>query len=89
MRSKKTKVNNSEKDLYELDKLILKLSRTGLLKVQLHEQTGGSKSYPTGSILLDYNYHDGRMHRSTQYNVDNTELSTENGILKKLVKNNK
>ena len=41
------------------------------------------------SILLDYNYHDGRMHKSTQYNVDNTELSTENGILKKLVKNNK
>lgn len=41
------------------------------------------------SILLDYNYHDRRMHKSTQYNVDNTELSTENGILKKLVKNNK
>lgn len=78
-----------EKDLYELDKLILKLSRTDLLKVQLHEQTGGSKSYPTESILLDYNYHDGRMHKSTQYNVDNTELSTENGILKKLVKNNR
>ena len=59
------------------------------MKVQLHEQTGRSKSYPTESILLDYNYHDGRMHKSTQYNVDNTELSTENGILKKLVKNNK
>ena len=78
-----------EKDLNELYKLILKLSRTSLLKVQLHEQTGGIKSYPTRSILLDYNYYDGRMHESTQYNVDNTELSTENGILKKLVKNNK
>lgn len=78
-----------EKDLNELDKLILKLSRTSLLKVQLHEQTGGSESYPTESILLDCNYYDGRMHKSTQYNVDNTELSFENNILKKLVKNKK
>lgn len=59
------------------------------MKVQLHEQTGGSESYPTESILLDCNYYDGRMHKSTQYNVDNTELSFENNILKKLVKNKK
>lgn len=78
-----------EKDLYELDKLIIKLSRTVLLKVQLHEQTVGIKNYPTESILLDYNYRDSRMHKSTQYNVYNTELSAENSILKKLVKNKK
>jgi hypothetical protein len=82
-------LNKDEKDLDELDKLIIKLSRTNLLKVQLHEQTDVSKSNPTRSILLDYNYHIGKMHKSTQYNVDNTGLSIENSILKKLVKCNK
>lgn len=77
-----------EKDLYELDKLILKLSKTELLKIQLNDQIIINNSRPTQSILLDYN-HLNRIHKSTQYNVDNTELSTENGILKKLVKNNK
>ena len=47
-----------------------------------------NNSRPIQSILLDYNNLN-RIHKSTQYNVDNTELSTENGILKKLVKNNK
>ena len=78
-----------EKDLYELDKLILKLRRTELLKVRLHRRTGVSKTSPTGSILLDYNYSGDSMHKSIQYNVDNTALSVENSILKKLIKSNK
>ena len=67
----------TNKDLHELDKLILKLSKTELLKVQLHEQTGGIKSWPTSSILLESNNHNSRMHRSHQYNVPNTELEEE------------
>ena len=47
-----------------------------------------NNSRPTQSILLDYN-HLNRIHKSTQYNVDNTELSFENNVLKKLVKNKK
>lgn len=78
--------NFDEKDLYELDKLILKLSKTELLKVQLHEQTGGSKSWPTSSILLESNNYNGRMHRSQQYNVANTELTEEKKILNKCIR---
>ena len=47
-----------------------------------------NNSRPIQSILLDYNNLN-RIHKSTQYNVDNTELSFENNILKKLVKNKK
>ena len=41
-----------------------------------------NNSRPIQSILLDYNNLN-RIHKSTQYNVDNTELSFENNILKK------
>lgn len=75
-----------EKDLYELDKLILKLSKTELLKVQLHEQTGGCKSWPTSSILLESNNSNNRMHKSQQYNVANTELTDEKKILNKCIR---
>lgn len=75
-----------ERDLHELDKLILKLSKTELLKVQLHEQTGGSKSYPTSSILLESDNYSSRMHRSQQYNVSNTELEEENKVLNQCIK---
>lgn len=78
--------NFSKKDLLELDKLILKLRKTELLKVQLHEQTGGSKSWPTSSILLESNNYNGRMHRSQQYNVANTELSDEKKVLNKCIR---
>lgn len=84
------RINNfnsfDKKDLYELDKLILKLSKTGLLKVQLHEQTGSSQSWPTSSILLESNNHNSRMHMSQQYTVDNTELLQENTELDNCVK---
>lgn len=81
------RINNfNERDLHELDKLILKLSKTELLKVQLHEQTGGSKSWPTSSILLESNNHNSRMHRSQQYNVPNTELEEENKVLNQCIK---
>ena len=77
----------TKKDLLELDKLILKLRKTELLKVQLHEQVGGSKSWPTNSILLESNNSDSRMHKSKQYTIDNTELSEEKKILNKCIKN--
>lgn len=84
------RINNfnsfDKKDLYELDKLILKLSKTELLKVQLHEKTGGSQSWPTSSILLESNNHNSRMHMSQQYTVDNTELLQENAELDNCVK---
>lgn len=75
-----------EKDLYELDKLILKLSKAELLKVQLHEQISNVKSYPSESILLEETNSDARVHESEQYNVCNGELLIENSILKRLVK---
>ena len=78
--------NFNERDLHELDKLILKLSKTELLKVQLHEQTGGSKSWSTSSILLESNNYSSRMHRSQQYNVSNTELEGENKVLNQCIK---
>ena len=78
--------NFNERDLHELDKLILKLSKTELLKVQLHENTGGIKSWPTSSILLESNNSSSRMHRSYQYNVDNTELEEEEKVLNQCIK---
>lgn len=75
-----------EKDLYELDKLILKLSKTELLKVQLHEHTCRCKSLHTNSILLESDNSSSRMHLSEQYNVANTELTEEKKILDKCIR---
>ncbi len=84
------RINNfndfDKRDLQELDKLILKLSKTELLKVQLHEQTGGIKTWPTSSILLESNNHNSRMHRSQQYNIPNTELEEEKKVLNQCIK---
>lgn len=84
------RINNindfDEKDLYKLDSLILKLSKTELLKVQLHEKTGGVESWPTSSILLESNNDNGRVHISQQYNVLNTELEEEQKVLNKTLK---
>lgn len=84
------RINNfndfDEKDLYELDKLILKLSKTGLLKVKLHEKMGDRISWPTGSILLETNNYSGRAHESLQYNVPNAELEKEKKVLTQCVK---
>ena len=76
----------NERDLHELDKLILKLSKTELLKVQLHEQIVEIKSWPTSTILLESNNHNSRMHRSQQYNVPNSELEEENKVLNQCIK---
>lgn len=76
-----------EKDLRELDKLILKLSKTKLLKVQFHENISCSESWPTSSILLQSNNYNGRVHMSQQYTTDNTELLKEQKILNKCLKN--
>lgn len=74
--------NFSKKDLLELDKLILKLRKTKLLKVQLHEKTGGSsESWPTNSILLESNNYNCRVHISKQYTVANAELADDEIVL--------
>lgn len=75
-----------EKDLKQLDELILKLRKTQLLKVQLHESCSESKSCPTRSILLESNNDSGRMHRFHQYTVENTELLDEYKVLNQCVK---
>ena len=75
-----------EKDLRELDELILKLRETQLLKVQFHENLSSSSYNPTGTMLLKSNVHAGRVHSSSQYTVDNTELSEEQKTLNKCVK---
>lgn len=75
-----------DKDLLELDKLILNLSNTELLKVQLFEQMGGCKTWPTASILLESNNSNGRVHISEQYNVGNGELAEENKVLNKCIR---
>ncbi len=76
----------AEKDLYELDKLILKLSKTELLKVQLHESKCHSRTFSPISILLESNNYSGGMHRSQQYNVVNTELTEEKKVLNKCIR---
>lgn len=79
-----------EKDLYQLDKLILKLSKKKLLKIQLHDQQIGNTFYPSKrSILLDSVSHNHVMHEVVKYDVNNTGLSVEQDILKKLVKERK
>lgn len=75
-----------KKDLLKLDELILKLSKTKLLKVQLHESTGGVKSWTTSSILLESNNYSSRMHMSQQYTADNTELEEEEKVLNQCIK---
>ncbi len=74
------------KDLKQLDELILKLEKTQLLKVQLYEQSNNLKSFPTNSILLKSNNYNGRIHKSQQYTVDNTELLDEHKELNQYVK---
>ncbi len=76
----------NREDLMELDKLIVMLRNTELLKVQLHEQIGGSKFWPTSSILLESNSFDSRMHSSKQYNVTNATLSNEKKVLNERIK---
>lgn len=78
--------NFDEKDLLELDKLILNLRKTDLLKVQLHEDISNTKSLITTSILLEADDNNCRLHESQQYNVINTELSEENKTLNKCIK---
>lgn len=76
----------NEKDLRQLDELILKLRKTQLLKVRLYETIDSSKSWPTNSILLESNNYKSRMHLSQQFTADNTELLGEQKILNKCVR---
>lgn len=76
-----------ENDLYELDKLILKLSKTELLKVQLCEYINKSATFPASSILLKASVYESKVYRSQQYNVANTELTEEKKILNKCIRN--
>lgn len=77
----------SGKDLQNLNKLILKLSNTELLKVKLLETLGIDRSYyPTKSILLDAYINAGRLHLSSLYNTYNTRLSDEKKILNQSIR---
>ena len=76
----------SNRKLHELDRAILKLSKTELLKVHLRDDTGVTKSYPTGSILLDYSYNSIQMRISEQANVGNGELMEEKKSLNKVLR---
>ena len=67
----------TKSELLKLDKAIYKLRKTELLRVELIDSTGVSKSYPTGSILLDDLYHSSQMRISERYSVDNGELLKE------------
>ncbi len=75
-----------KQDLLRLDKLILKLRKSDLLKVQLHEKTSGVDYCQTGSVLLKSVNHNGRMHKSQQYTITNTELSDETKTLNKCIR---
>lgn len=75
-----------EKDLKQLDELILKLRKTQLLKVQLHECIYGEKTCSSNSILLESINYSNRIHSSQQYTVDNTELLGEQKVLDQCVK---
>lgn len=74
-----------EKDLHKLDELILKLSKTELLKVKFYESGGICSSYPTRSILLEKNYTNGRVHISEQYTPFNNGLEEEQKVLSKFI----
>ena len=76
-------------DLLELDRTILELRKTELLRVHLLDSSGVSKSYPTKSILLDCNYESSQMRISEQYNVANGELTEEKMVLNKVLRESK
>ena len=80
------KETGTNRKLHELDRAILKLSKTELLKVHLRDDTGVTKSYPTGSILLDYSYNSIQMRISEQANVGNGELMEEKKSLNKVLR---
>ena len=73
------------KSFRELDKLILQLSRTELLKVKLHEGIFNRYYTPSDGILLKDDKLCGRVHISKQFTVDNTELTSEDENLKKVL----
>lgn len=77
----------TEKDLLELDKLIVKLRKTELLKIRLMEYYGGCKSWPTSTSLLECDNTSDGMQISNQYNVSNMGLSSENKTLAECVNN--
>jgi len=79
--------NFDEKDLYELDKLILKLSKTDLLKVQLYEEADNWEYRTPDSILLNSLNYSRIIHISKQYNVANNELTREKRILNNCIRN--
>ena len=70
------------KDLRELDKLIVELHATGLLKVQLQVIT----SPQAKSILLDDDKHRPERHSSRRYTVYNNELVEEQRTLNKCLR---
>lgn len=78
--------NLSVKDMQNLNKLILNLRNTELLKVRLFETFGIDKIFPTDSILLDANIYANRLHLSSLYNTCNTRLYDEKKILNQSIR---
>lgn len=76
----------TNKDLLELDKTILELSKTELLKVKLLDSTGNSKMWPTGSVLLECISTGSQMRISEQFTVGNGELQNEQKTLNKVIR---
>lgn len=76
----------SVKDMQNLNKLILNLRNTELLKIKLLETFGVNKCFPTSSILLDANIIASRLHLSSLYNDYNTRLSDEKKILNQSIR---
>lgn len=75
----------TKRDLLELDKAILNLSKTELLKVSLFDYIEVSKYITNESILLGWKYFSTQTHVSEQCNVSNGELIEEKKSLKKVL----
>lgn len=74
----------SGNDLRKLDELILKLSKTSLLKVGLAEDTTSFRKDDVKSVLLEENEFYTTTYVSTQFNESNMELVEEHKLLKKI-----
>ena len=78
-----------EDDLRELDKVILNLSRTELLKVELTDTTSVVGEYSKKSILVDRDYRGSNMQIAAQKTVGNAELLDEQKVLNKGLKDSR
>ena len=76
----------SKFDLRDLDLLILKLSKSELLKVKLIDNNTSVRTLPAESILLESNNKASGFHASEQFTLENNSLCSEGNILKNCIK---